>query len=95
VIGKDHHTYNMCDDLYQSLVEMNSLKRALQKYLAEVKTVNTPRGYSFLQELVLFDFTKPGSVANWDCVSDSDTGGKSNCSLKSNGKGIRNIDGTT
>ena len=67
---------------------LGSLKRAVQRYLAEVKHATTPRGYSFFQELVLFDFTKEGAVEKWDCISDKDIGGGSHSSLQLNGRGL-------
>lgn len=67
---------------------IRSLKRALQQYVSEVKHATTPRGYSFLEELVLFDFTKEGALEQWDCISDRDVGGGSHATLQPNGKGL-------
>ncbi len=66
---------------------IQSLQKALQRYVAEVKHAMTPRGYSFSQELVLFDFIKEGALSQWECISDTDIGGQSNATLQPNGQG--------
>ena len=70
---------------------LQSMQRALQRYLAEVRHATTPRGYSFSQELVLFDFTKEEVLNQWDCISDKDVGGRSHANLGINGKGLFTI----
>ncbi len=65
-----------------------SLVRALQRYVAEVKHATSLRGYDFLQELVLFDFTKEDALNQWECISDKDIGGQSHAALQPNGQGL-------
>ncbi len=67
---------------------LQSMQRALQRYVAEVRHATTPRGYSFSHNLVLFDFTKEEVLTEWDCISDKDVGGRSHANLGINGKGL-------
>ena len=61
-------------------------KKALERYLAEVKRVTTPRPFDFREELMLWDFTKE-ETNNWDCISDNDIKGFSNAQFQPNRKG--------
>ena len=69
-------------------IMLQSMQRALQRYVAEVRHATTPRGYSFSHNLVLFDFTKEEVLTEWDCISDKDVGGRSHANLEINGKGL-------
>lgn len=60
--------------------------RAVRKFLVDVQKATTPRDF-YLEELVLWDFTKEESLSNWDCISDKDIEGLSAAKLEPNGKG--------
>ena len=66
---------------------LHAVRQAAKKFVSQVKHASTPRGYSFKQELILWDFTNTGTIDAWDCMSDRDIGGQSFSSLQPNGKG--------
>ena len=66
---------------------LQSARRALFRYLSEVKRATTPRPYDFRDELMLWDFTEDGALTRWDCICDVDVHGHSTAALEPNGKG--------
>ncbi len=62
-------------------------KKALERYVAEVKRATTPRPFDFREELMLWNFTEE-HTAKWDCTSDSEIRGFSNAEFRPNRKGI-------
>ena len=66
---------------------LQAARQALFKYLSEVKRATTPRPYDFGEELMLWDFTKDGTLTQWDCICDEDVRGHSTAALEQNGKG--------
>lgn len=68
---------------------LRGARRALQKYVADVKKATTPRTFDYREELMLWNFVEEDEWKNWDCISDEDIGGSSTASIKPNGKGKR------
>ena len=62
--------------------------RAARKYLREVNRLTKPRSYELGEELLLWDFRKGETLAQWNCISDRDVKGKSFASFQPNGKGV-------
>ena len=60
----------------------------VRKYLREVNRVTKPRSYELGEELLLWDFRKGETLAQWDCISDRDVKGNSFASFQPNGKGL-------
>ena len=67
---------------------LQAARKALTRYLTEVKRATTPRSYDLKEEMMLWDFTKDEVLAYWDCICDEDVHGHSTAALKSNGKGL-------
>ena len=61
-------------------------RKALQKYVSEVKRVTTPRPFDFREELMLWNFEEDS--AKWDCISDTDIRGFSTAQFQANRKGM-------
>lgn len=72
---------------YHFFTMLQAARKALSRYLAEVKLATTPRIYDFREEMMLWDFTKDDVLARWDCICDKDVHGHSMADLESNGKG--------
>ena len=68
-------------------VFLRSAKKALEKYIADVKKATTPRGFDFRDELMLWNFTQEDTWKSWDCISDKDVKGNSIAQFEPNGKG--------
>lgn len=66
---------------------LRAARKAMLKYLQEVKTATTPRGFDFREELMLWNFEEPDTWKKWDCICDEDMGGLSLAAFKPNGKG--------
>ena len=66
---------------------LQAARRALLRYLSEVKRATTPRPYDFREELMLWDFTEDVALTRWDCICDEDVHGQSTAALEPNGKG--------
>lgn len=66
---------------------LHAARKALSRYLVEVRRATTPRSYDFRDEVMLWDFTKDEVLGSWDCICDEDVHGHSMATLKSNGKG--------
>jgi len=61
--------------------------RAARKYIREVSRLTKPRSYELGEELLLWDFRKGETLAQWDCISDREVKGNSFASFQPNGKG--------
>ena len=73
-------------------VEMlRGAKKALSRYIEEVKRATALRHYDYREAKVLWDFTKDNTLAGWDCICDQDIHGKSTALLENNGKGAFHI----
>lgn len=66
---------------------LHAVRQAAKRFASQVKLASTPRGYSFRQELLLWNFTDDTTVGNWDCICDVDIGGQSLATLCPNGIG--------
>ena len=66
---------------------LQAARRAISRYLSEVKRATTPRPDYLKEELVLWDFTEEDILSRWDCICDEDIHGHSTAALQFNGKG--------
>ena len=64
------------------------ITRVLQRCWRGAMNATKPNLLDYRHELMLFDFTKEETVAQWDCVSDTDVEGLSTATFKPNGKGM-------
>ncbi len=64
------------------------LRRALFKYIADVKKATTPGSFKLTDDLILWDFTKIDSLKHWTCRSDEEIGGHSRGKLEPNVEGL-------
>lgn len=60
---------------------------AARKYIAEVQGASSLARDTSRREMMLWDFSDPQSIAQWDCVSDSEMGGQSEASFQDSDKG--------
>ena len=69
-----------------SMSIFRAARKALGKYVSEVKRVTTPRPFDFREELMLWNFAEE-DTAKWDCISDTDITGFSSAEFQPNRKG--------
>ncbi len=63
-------------------------RKAIERYIEGVKKATNPNTKTYYKEdLMLWDFSKPEVVENWDCICDSDIGGHSHTTFELNSKG--------
>lgn len=65
----------------------SDMRRAVWRYLREVKDATTPRAADFKEHKLLWDFRDEEILRKWSCISDEDVGGLSKAKFKPNGKG--------
>ena len=61
---------------------------AARKYIAEVQSASSFVRDTSRREKMLWDFSDPQSVEQWDCVSDAEMGGQSEASFQGSAKGV-------
>lgn len=67
----------------------SSILSAARRYVAEVQSASSLVRDPSRREMMLWDFSKPQSVSQWDCVSDEEMGGHSEASFQGTDKGTR------
>lgn len=60
---------------------------AARKYIAEVQSASSVVRDTSRREMMLWDFSDPQSIVQWDCVSDAEMGGQSEASFQDSDKG--------
>ena len=66
--------------------------KALQRYAAEVRKASEYDIQNFFkEEVMLWDFSKPECMEQWDCICDYDIGGHSYATFEPNSKGINQL----
>ena len=64
---------------------------AARRYIAEVQSATSLVRDPSPCEVMLWDFSKPHSVAQWDCLSDQEMEGQSDATFQSSDKGTRTV----
>lgn len=68
---------------------LSSFLSAARRYIADVQSATSLVRDPSPCEVMLWDFSKPHSVAQWDCLSDSEMGGQSDATFQGSDKGAR------
>ena len=68
---------------------LSSILSAARRYIAEVQSASSLVRDPSRREVMLWDFSKPQAVSQWDCLSDEEMGGHSEASFQSTDKGAR------
>ena len=66
---------------------LSAFLSAARRYIADVQSATSLVRDPSRSEVMLWDFSKPQSVAQWDCVSDEEMGGQSQASFQGSDKG--------
>lgn len=74
-----------------SVQMLSAFLSAARRYIADVQSATSLLRDPSRSEVMLWDFSKPQSVAQWDCVSDEEMGGQSEASFQGSDKGARPV----
>ena len=64
-----------------------AMLRLARRFVREARKATSLRSYDVREELVLWDFRRPETLREWNCISDRDMGGHSAAYLEPNGRG--------
>ena len=67
----------------------------MERYIAQVKKATDPKVDNHMKEyIMLWDFSKPEVIEQWDCICDTDMDGFSHASFEPNSQGTPNFSKT-